>query len=308
MVNPTTNSITHIDIKSQPERHTINRAELAVIAVALKHENSEDHMSILTDSSFCINTIRNYTIDPAAYKHHLHNDLLQLTSQLLRDRDSKHLKTHIGKVKPHTDVEYNETADKTARAVEDVETASDTIFEKADPLIGGLRAWPQIRHTPPNKPENIQKIANLKAGIRKELKYTNKTVPAKGVFGRLLKKARDTRIYFSIQAFSQSSYRSRCDAYEVVWGSHVYRCKKRHNSQGPMLCTKCNQPLTNTHILGGCNYNDKLRTFKLLQDQLEKHNRGRLPIVSMDLGNKTIKEIKTPTQIEMIAPQADPTL
>jgi ribonuclease HI len=66
VVNPRTNSITHIDIKSQSERHTIDRAELVAIAVALKKENTEDHMSILTDSSFYINAIRNYTIDPSA--------------------------------------------------------------------------------------------------------------------------------------------------------------------------------------------------------------------------------------------------
>jgi ribonuclease HI len=87
MVNPRTNSITHIDIKSQPERHTIIRAELAAIAVALKQENTEDHMSILMDSSFCINPIRNYTIDLAAYNQHLHKDLLQLINRLLKDRD-----------------------------------------------------------------------------------------------------------------------------------------------------------------------------------------------------------------------------
>ncbi len=108
MVNPRTNSITHIDIKSQPERHTINIAELAAIAVALEQENTEDYMSILPDSTFCINTIRNCTIDPAAYSNqYLHKDLLQLTNQLLKDRDHKQLKTHIGKVKSHTDVEYN---------------------------------------------------------------------------------------------------------------------------------------------------------------------------------------------------------
>ncbi len=50
MVNPRTNTITHIDIKSQPERHAINRAELAAIAVAFKQENSDHHISILTDS------------------------------------------------------------------------------------------------------------------------------------------------------------------------------------------------------------------------------------------------------------------
>ena len=86
-MNPRSNLITHIDIKSQPERHKINRAELAAIAVALKQESTEDHMSILTDSLFYINTLRNYTIDPTAYNQHLHKYLLQLTNQLLKDRD-----------------------------------------------------------------------------------------------------------------------------------------------------------------------------------------------------------------------------
>ncbi len=139
MVNSRTNTITHIDIKSQPERYTINRAELAAIVVALKQENTEHHISILTDSSFCINTIRNYTIDLAAYNQHLHKDLLQLTNQLLKDRDHKQLKTHIGKVKSHTGVEYKETADKAARAVVDGDKPRDIIFEEADPPIGGLR-------------------------------------------------------------------------------------------------------------------------------------------------------------------------
>ena len=113
-------------------------------------------MSILTYCSFCINTIRNYTIDQAAYNQHLHKDLLQLTHQLLQERDSKQLKTHIGKVNSHTDVEYNETADRTARAVVDGENTPDITFEDADPPIGGLRTWPKIRHNPPNKPENIR--------------------------------------------------------------------------------------------------------------------------------------------------------
>ena len=55
-------------------------------------------MSILTDNSFRINTIRNYTIDPAAYNQHLHKDLLKLRNQLLKDREYKQLKTHIAEV------------------------------------------------------------------------------------------------------------------------------------------------------------------------------------------------------------------
>ena len=81
-----------------------------------------------------------------------------------------------------------------------------------------------------------------------------------------------------------------------------------------MLCIKCNQSLTNTHLLEDCKYNAKLRTsihnitFKLLQEELEKHNGLRWPIVSMDLGIKTIKDFKTHMKIEMTTPQEDTTL
>jgi hypothetical protein len=177
-------------------------------------------------------------------------------------------------------VEYNETVDKAAIAALDGEHTSDITFEDADPPIGGLRTWPQIIHNPSNKPEHIRKLTNLKASIRKELKHTNKTATTNGVFGRLLQEARDTGTDFSIQTYSQSPYRSRRDAYKVAWGSHVYKSKKKHNSHGPMLCTKCNQPLTNTYILGGCKYNAKLctsshnNTFKLVQEQLENKMEG----------------------------------
>jgi ribonuclease HI len=117
VVNPRKEHITKVEIKSQKERHTIDRAELAAITTALRTENTEEHLYILTDSSFCINTIRNYTIDPASYNNHLHKDLLNLTDQLLRARDAKNLKTHIGKVKSHTDIESNEAADEVARQV-----------------------------------------------------------------------------------------------------------------------------------------------------------------------------------------------
>jgi hypothetical protein len=118
-------------------------------------------------------------------------------------------------------VEYNETANQ---AVVDGENAPDITFEEADPPIGGLRTWTQIRYNPPNKPEHIREHRNLKACIRKELKHPNKTATTKGGFGRLLQEARDTGIYFSIQAYSQPPYRSKRDAYEVGWGSHVYMC------------------------------------------------------------------------------------
>jgi hypothetical protein len=49
-------------------------------------------------------------------------------------------------------------------------------------------------------------------------------------------------------------------------------------------------------------------TFKLLKEQLGIHNGGRWPIVSMDLGNKTIKDFKTQIKIELTTPQKHTTL
>jgi ribonuclease HI len=312
VVNPKTEHIIHIEIKSQKERHTINRAELAAITTALRTENTEEDLHILTDSSFCINTIRNYTIDPASYNTHLHKDLLHLTDQLLRTREKKNLKTHIGKVKSHTDIEYNEAADKAARQVVEGEATPDITFEEADPPVGGLRTWPQIRNTTPNNPDNIKKFTNLKAGIKTAIKETTYT-KTRGIFGDLLRKARETGTDFSIQAYSKSPYRSRRDSYEVAWGTHVYRCKRKHNT-GPMTCTKCNQLLTNTHLLGGCKYNAKMRTsrhnstFKLLHELLQTQNGGRWPILSVDLGKKPVKDFKAQTIIEKIDTQEDYTL
>ena len=99
---PNTLTPTHIDIKSQPERHTINKAELAAMAAALRQENTEDHLSMLTIISFCINAIRSYTIDPTSYNHNLRTDLLQLTDHLLRTRDSKQLRAHTHARSSHT--------------------------------------------------------------------------------------------------------------------------------------------------------------------------------------------------------------
>jgi hypothetical protein len=63
-VNPQTQTTTHIETNSQPQRYTINRAELAVITVTLDLHKDSMHIQILTDSAFNINTLRNYAIDP----------------------------------------------------------------------------------------------------------------------------------------------------------------------------------------------------------------------------------------------------
>ncbi len=56
-------------------------------------------------------------------------------------------KTRIGKVKSHTGVIYNDEVDAAALGVVDGTDIPNIIFTDADPPIGGLRAWLQIRTT-----------------------------------------------------------------------------------------------------------------------------------------------------------------
>ena len=125
---------TYIKVNSQEERHTINRGELAAITVALQQTLEDPCVSILTDSSFCIHTMRNYSRDPSAYNNHVHRAHLHLNDRILRTRENKGYKTHIGKVKSHTGITYNEVADTAAKAVVE-ETQPHTVeFNEADPL------------------------------------------------------------------------------------------------------------------------------------------------------------------------------
>jgi ribonuclease HI len=142
IVNPKTHSITHIEIKSQPERHTINQAELAAITQALETNKHENSLSILTDSAFNIKTIRRYAIDPLSFTHHPHKHLLQRADNIIHTRDDMGYKTHIGKVKSHTGVTHNDEADTAARDVVEGRKTPDITFSDADPPNGGLRTWP----------------------------------------------------------------------------------------------------------------------------------------------------------------------
>ncbi len=83
---------------------------------------------------------------------------------------------------------------------------------------------------------------------------------------------------------------------------------------GPLQCTRCLSPLTNTHILGGCKHTGKLRnsrhhsTFKLLQKHLQESNGGRWPIISADLGTQPIMNFDNPPTLYDSTTYEDPNL
>ena len=138
-MDPATHTTTHIEIKSHHERHTINRAELAAITLALEANRENSTLSILTDSAFSINTLQKYAIYPLSFIHHPHKDLLKLADDIIRTRDTLEYKTHIGKVKSHTGVTHHDEADEVARSVVEGHTKPDKIFTGTDPSVWGLR-------------------------------------------------------------------------------------------------------------------------------------------------------------------------
>ena len=125
------------------------------------------------------------------------------------------------------------------------EALPDIIFTEADPPIGGLRTWPQIRKIVSNKTDTIHKITNLKTVIKRAIK-ANKDNRTKGIFGRLLQEARNTDIDFSIQVYSRAPYKCKRGSYEVARGSNVYRCKRRHNVHVCSVESATNRSQTHT--------------------------------------------------------------
>jgi hypothetical protein len=130
IVNPTTHTTIHIEIKYQPERPTINRAELAVVTLAPEAYTFDHTLSILIDSAFNINTTRKYSIDPLSLTHHPHKYLLHLPDDVIHTRDNMGYKTHIGKVKSHARVTHSDKANTNARNVVEGHKTYDIIFNK----------------------------------------------------------------------------------------------------------------------------------------------------------------------------------
>ena len=216
--------------------------------------------------------------------------------------------THIGKVKSHTGVTYNDEADNAARGVVDGHKTPDITFTDADPPIRGLRTWPKLRVTRTENTPTTHNLADLHASLHKLIrKHTpNTTTSHSTTYGKILQDARTKGADHTIHAYSTAPYRARRDSLVVAWGVRIHRCKRKHSPS--LVCTKCQAPLTNTHILGGCRFTAKLRikrhnsTFRLLLQHLQKSNGGRWPILCADLGHKPITDF-TSLNLDTDTPQ-----
>ncbi len=87
-MDPSIYATTLIEIKLQSERHTINRAKLTAITVALEANRKNPTLYVLTNSVFIINTLKKYVIDPLSFIHHQHKDLLKFADDIIHTRDT----------------------------------------------------------------------------------------------------------------------------------------------------------------------------------------------------------------------------
>jgi hypothetical protein len=89
---------------------------------------------------------------------------------------------------------------------------------------------------------------------------------------------------------------------------HIHRCKRKHSPS--LICTKCQPPLTDTHILGGCRFTAKLiikrhnSIFRLLLQQLQNSNGGKWPIQCADLEHKPVTDFSNLTSDLDITPHS----
>ena len=308
------NTIT-IEVQATPERFTINRAELAAISVAIDKSLYWTHISILTDSAFSINSIRNYCHTPRRYQNNVHKALLHRILDMLKFREDHGLTTHLGKVKSHTEVHYNDVADRGAKSVT-LGGTSDVIYSDDNPLTTGHRTRLQSRPAtgdpvPLRDPKpQINKLINTHRPGATSHNHT--------VHGEQLRKAKTLGADFSIHARSQSSYINKRDAMEIAWGSAKNRLYK---GKAIPLCRHCLIRLTNSHLAGDCPTKRRLRTdrhnstFLHLHELLQESSGGRWPIIAMDLGRKPIKDfdaasildiLKQPTSAATPAATLDP--
>ncbi len=70
VVDPLNKITTYLEIKSHPERHIINKAKLTAIATTLDLHKHAPALSILRDSAFSINNLRNLSSQSHAFNHH----------------------------------------------------------------------------------------------------------------------------------------------------------------------------------------------------------------------------------------------
>ncbi len=112
-----TNTTTYIDAYGQDELHTIMRAELVAIHVALDKYKNDPWLGIFTDSQTSLHAIQNELQRPSHTKYHHHKPLITSILDTLLYRAGQGLPTVLHKIRGHTNIKGNDLADAAAKRV-----------------------------------------------------------------------------------------------------------------------------------------------------------------------------------------------
>ena len=117
VIHSPTNTTTYIDASGQDETHTIMRAELVAIQVALSIYKDDPWIGIFTDSQTSLHAIQNELQRPSNTSYHQHKPLITAIVDLLQYRISLGLPTTLHKIRGHTEINGNDLAGAAAKRV-----------------------------------------------------------------------------------------------------------------------------------------------------------------------------------------------
>jgi ribonuclease HI len=117
VIHSPTNTTTYIDASGQDETHTIMRAELVAIQVALSLYKDDPWIGIFTDSQTSLHAIQNELQRPSNTTYHHHKPLIIAIVNLLQYRIGLGLPTKLHKIRGHTEINGNDLADAAAKRV-----------------------------------------------------------------------------------------------------------------------------------------------------------------------------------------------
>jgi ribonuclease HI len=146
-----TNTTTYIDASGQDETHTITRAELVAIQVALNTCKDDPWIGIFTDSQTSLHAIQNDLHRPSHTAYHHHKPLITVIVSSIQYRIRLSLPTILHRIRGHTNIRGNDLEDAAAkrvvRAFKDIRE-----HQKVTVTIGKYAERPEFRVMYTDKP------------------------------------------------------------------------------------------------------------------------------------------------------------
>jgi ribonuclease HI len=148
--------------------NTINRAELAPILYALKHDLGD---TIATDSACSLHQIQRYIHDPSGMERHIHRPILHLIAEAIADRARKGKPTRLIKVAAHSGIVGNERADELAKRAGGEQDGDDQPETEVCPAPATTPLhdlfWPTHREAGEDGQPRLRHVPDLSKGLKR---------------------------------------------------------------------------------------------------------------------------------------------